>query len=347
MKRMIVHHWAIRLFVPPLFGAVAYLLTLMLWGNFESLEEIFLSQELLFFVTVGYLITEGQHWLIRLVNVILPNQFRVGWRMLLQSVLSLALTVGVVYATSYYYFEIYLQTTVYDTELMGFLQIWTVLTLLYILMYFSALMHARRNESKLAQEMHERELLDYRVQAFNQEINPELLYMSLESLISLIHQDNRQADTYLQRLSSVYRYILDRRREDLVTIMEETAAASNLVDLLNPTYQGHITLKNHLPTDVLEQQLVPGTLPILVEYIVRTNIISAILPLTIHLSLEEDYLVIENRLCQRLQPQGEDERLERLQEAYSYFTTRPVVEVKVGEDQFFKVPILELQPLEV
>ena len=241
------------------------------------------------------------------------------------------------------YFEEYQDTQVYATERNVLTLLWLIMAVLYLLLYFSALLNARRNEAKLDQEVNERRQLEYRVQAFNQEINPDLLYASLESLISLMHQNSTLADDHLQRLSSVYRYILDRRREDLVAVNEEVEAAKNLVALMNPSFQGQITLHVELPQRLLDQQLVPGTLPILLEHVVRSNIITPALSLDIYLRADEDYLVIENRLCQRLHPQEKDQRMQRLQEAYSYFTTRPLVEVKVGEDQYLKVPLLQFE----
>ena len=346
MKRMIVHHWAIRLLMPPIFGALAYLLILLIWGEVTQLETLFLSDELFFMMVLAYGISEGQHWAIRLLDWLIPKQIRVGVRLLIQTITSLALTVGLVWLASRIYFEEYLGTSVYATELRAFIQIWCLLTLLYLLLYYSALLHAQRNEHKLAQETTERQQLEYRVQAFNQETNPELLYTSLESLISLIHQDSAEAEKYLNRLSSVYRYILDRRHDDLVSVAEEVKTMENMVDLLNPAHQGHIHLSVRLSPEGMDDLLVPGTLPVLAEHLIRSNIITANLPLRIEVHQEDDYLVIENRLCPRLQPQTPNPRLERLQEAYGYYTTRPLVEVKVGEDQFFKVPMLALQTLE-
>lgn len=325
MKKMIVHHWAIRLFMPAIFGAIAYLLILLIlmYDSVINLEEVYARQELLFSMAIAYLFSEGQHWGIRLVNAVLPKNTPIGGRIAMQVVVSMTITFGVVTGAVTFYFEQYLNTQVYQTEMIVFRQIWTIITALYLMLYFSALLHSRRNESKLAQEMQERQQLDFKVQSFNQEVNPELLYGSLETLISQIHDNHHEADAYVNRLSSVYRYILDGRHEDLISVSDEIAAAYNMVGLLNPMSQGHITLENQLEGDLPDYQLVPGTLPTLIEHTVRTNIVSAVLPLKIILRKEEDYLVVENRLCQRLQPMEEDERLTGLQEAYLYYTTPP------------------------
>jgi len=178
---------------------------------------------------------------------------------------------------------------------------------------------------------------------FKNEINPNLLYDSLESLISLIHKNAEEAEDYIDKMALVYRYILSNRNTELVKIGEELQATENVVILLNEMHYNNIELQNGLQDQVLEEMVIPGSLTSVMESIIRKTIISDTQPLKIQLEVDENgYLVISHTLNDKLRLDG-TESLQQLQRAYSIFTEKPVVSVKAYGESFIKIPLLQLK----
>ena len=88
--------------------------------------------------------------------------------------------------------------------------------------------------------------LAHQLEIFNNEINPDLLFQSLETLIPLVHHDPGTAENFVDRLATVYRYILDNRKKELVSVEEEIQASKNLIYLFKEKYpvQLNYELKN-------------------------------------------------------------------------------------------------------
>ncbi len=67
------------------------------------------------------------------------------------------------------------------------------------------------------------ESLKYRYNTLKAQINPHFLFNSLNTLSELIYKEPSVADNYLQKLASVYRYILDNEENSLVPLENELA----------------------------------------------------------------------------------------------------------------------------
>ena len=121
-----------------------------------------------------------------------------------------------------------------------------------------------KNESELKKEDLKRQYLEHQLEIFNNEINPDLLFQSLETLISLVHHNLDTAEDFVDRLALVYRYILDNRKKELVSVDEEIRTSKNLVYLFKEKFpeQLYFELKNE--NRAKGKMLVPSTLSVIV-----------------------------------------------------------------------------------
>jgi hypothetical protein len=94
----------------------------------------------------------------------------------------------------------------------------------------------------------------------------------------------------------------------------------------------------------MNHQLIPGSLPIVIECIVRNTIISTQQPLIIRCYLEdEEYLTLQSKLNDRLIQHTESMlALKRLQKSYSLYSDQPLIQVKAYEENYIKLPILRV-----
>ena len=264
---------------------------------------------------------------------------------MLQTVLSLAVSLFVISVAISSYYKYILDFSITQTELIIFNAIYGVSGLLYNLLYLSYQYVHKQNEDRLAGEKILTEAIEAEVFQFKNEVNPNLLYDSLESLITLVHHDKEQAEDYIDHLSLVYRYILSHRKIELSTVDDEIKATQNVIFLLNQKFNNQISLEIGVPKDLLLTPMVPATLPNCIECIIRNTIINKNNPLKIELEaeLEDGYLVVQSKMNDKLiLDEAQKEIFHNIQTSYGYYSEKPVVSVKAFDTNYIKVPILEL-----
>ena len=226
-----------------------------------------------------------------------------------------------------------------ETEVKSFALFFGITSLLYNMLYISYHLLNKRNEQLFDDEETLREQVQFELENYQAEVNPDLLFESLESAITLIHQDVDQAEDYIDQLALVFRYMLSNRNNESITINSEIDAARNLIELHNVRHSNLIKLTPEITDDQLN--IIPGSIPLIVEEIIKSNIISSSRPLEIILAMEGDYLTLSHKLNERLTKNKHEQlTFKRLQLAYSYFTDQPLVKVQAYGEAFYKIPIL-------
>ncbi len=72
-----------------------------------------------------------------------------------------------------------------------------VTAVLYNILYFSNFYLQKENTVRLTAEKQQRDVLEVEMTEFRNDINPDLLYESLENLIALMYRDIDQAEEYM------------------------------------------------------------------------------------------------------------------------------------------------------
>ncbi|WP_420148457.1 sensor histidine kinase [Spirosoma sp.] len=143
----------------------------------------------------------------------------------------------------------------------------------------------------------EKILLQSQLTSLQSQVNPHFLFNSLNSLSSLIYENPRLADQFLDELTSVFRYLLQAGEQRLVTLTEELAFIKAYFYLLKTRYQTGLRLDLDIDESVTDLLIPPLTLQVLVENAVRYNIILADQPLAIQISTTPDrWLQVANTL---------------------------------------------------
>jgi len=341
MKKNIIHTALFRIFVPIPYGALVYLLLLMINGNLLSIDESFLSAELFFCIGLSYITLEMNR--LTLVTIFKKKSL-LAISNLIQLSVNTLITLLVVYFSLMLYFVVFLgyeSLAGFQNEVKSFALFFGITSLLYNMLSTSYDLLNIRNEQLFDDEETLKEQVQFELENYQAEVNPDLLFESLESAITLIHKDVDQAEDYIDQLALVYRYMLSNRNNESVPLENEIGAAKNLIGLHNIRHDNLIELSSELSSN--ELNIIPGSLPLLVEEIIKSNIISSSRPLEIVLGREDNYLTLSHRLNERLiKNNNEAATFERLQMAYAYFTDQPLIKVQAYGDAFYKIPILNL-----
>ena len=94
------------------------------------------------------------------------------------------------------------------------------------------------------------------LQALQSKINPHFLYNSLNSIVSLIHEDPNKAEEMTLKLSKLFRYSINSQKENFCTIKEEVEILNTYLDIEKVRFGNRINFIIEVPAD-LENKMVP------------------------------------------------------------------------------------------
>jgi len=157
--------------------------------------------------------------------------------------------------------------------------------------------HRDQLEAELAVQRLEQEKNEVHIRALQAQVNPHFLFNSLNSLSALIEDDPKQAGVFLDELSSVYRYLLRANEQALVSLADEMSFIRSYCHLLQTRHGNALQIICQIAPSLLNRQLPPLSLQLLVENAVKHNIILADRPLTIAIATDEyDRLQVRNNV---------------------------------------------------
>jgi 2TM domain/Histidine kinase len=133
-------------------------------------------------------------------------------------------------------------------------------------------------------------------ESLKNQIDPHFLFNSLNVLSSLIEENPDNAQRFTTSLSKIYRYVLEQKDKELVTVTEELAFAKTYMNLLKMRFENSITFELPENYDNLEAKVVPLSLQLLLENTIKHNVVSEKKPLHIKIFIQDNYLVVENNL---------------------------------------------------
>jgi LytS/YehU family sensor histidine kinase len=99
-------------------------------------------------------------------------------------------------------------------------------------------------------------------------INPTFLFGSLHTLSELIYQHKDRACELVNELSDVYRYVLDNKDKELVSLEKELAYLHLYVDLLNAQHPGKMHIHIAVDQAFLRHLLPPLLLQFMLDLII-------------------------------------------------------------------------------
>lgn len=177
--------------------------------------------------------------------------------------------------------------------------------------------------------------------ALKNQLDPHFLFNSLNVLTSLIEENPNAATRFTTSLSKVYRYVLEQKNKELVSLEEELKFAKLYMSLLEVRFEDSIIFT--LP-EVLQHpqaKVVPLSLQLLLENAVKHNKVTPSKKLHITISEENDTLVVRNNI-QHKQTLKESTGfgLQNIRQRYALLTRRPVSIQEINNEFCVAIPML-------
>lgn len=195
--------------------------------------------------------------------------------------------------------------------------------------------------SLLEAERFKAEMLAYKYEALQNQINPHFLFNSFNVLSDLVYADQEKAVDFIRQMSILFRYVLDSKDKELVPIREEMEFIEAYTSLLQTRFEDKLVIEKEIEA-LDDEMIVPMTLQLLIENCVKHNEISASKPLLVRMSRNEEYIKVENRLqIKTAGPPAKKTGLSNIQQQFSFFTNREIVITETEQNFSVEVPILK------
>lgn len=222
-----------------------------------------------------------------------------------------------------------------------------------IALLISAFLHAKSFMSELSKtskkEVVEQKLIaksaNAQFESLKNQLDPHFLFNSLNVLSSLIDENPNQAQKFTASMSKIYRYVLEQKDKELVTVEEEIEFAKTYCELLKTRFEDSVDFEFNVEKEDLRKFVVPLSLQLLLENCIKHNFATSSKPLLIKVFSENKTLCIENNLQAReLIKESAGIGLANIVQRYALLTKENVF-IEKSEDYFkVKLPILFGKP---
>jgi len=222
-----------------------------------------------------------------------------------------------------------------------------------VALLISAFLHAKSFMEELKKsskkEVVEQKLIaksaNAQFESLKNQLDPHFLFNSLNVLSSLIDENPSQAQKFTASMSKIYRYVLEQKDKELVTIEDEIEFAKTYCGLLKTRFEDSVNFIFDVKNDDLRRFVVPLSLQLLLENCIKHNLATSSKPLLVRIFTEGDTLCIENNLQIREQiKESAGIGLANIVQRYSLLTKKNVF-IERSEDHFkVKLPILSEKP---
>ncbi|TAI47889.1 sensor histidine kinase [Flagellimonas allohymeniacidonis] len=210
--------------------------------------------------------------------------------------------------------------------------------------FFNLFYFAMKQKEEMEEQMEslKKEMLASRYSSLKSQISPHFLFNSLNTLTSLMYEDRDLASDFVTRLATSYRYILDNKEDDLVTLQKELAFLNAYIFMMEIRHKNAIRIKMDIKVNPKNYWIPTLSLQMLIENALKHNLYSKEQPLEITVvSIDDDALAVRNNLRKRELKKTTQMGLDNIKKRYSYYTNKQVLVRQ--EEEFFEViiPLLD------
>jgi LytS/YehU family sensor histidine kinase len=174
------------------------------------------------------------------------------------------------------------------------------------------------------------------------QVNPHFLFNSLNVLSSLIYIDQDKASKFVRQLSKVYRYVLEHKDMDTITIREELPFIESYIFLLKTRFDQNLKVDIGLDEEAKNRKVAPMVIQLLIENAIKHNVVSKTKPLLIEILEKDNYLEVRNNLQLKSSTEiSSHVGLNNIRKRYEYLTNKKVVIDENSEFFAVRIPLLE------
>jgi sensor histidine kinase YesM len=298
LQRLFFAIAALSLIIPGLY----ILKTLVLDMPWDWAEENTLLYNVIFTFTVSAAIFAANIATVRWLDKSMPWRTYIVQRILLEFLVTSFNAAFIMLVWTYLYFRLVaVPDKIFSISLFENIIIALVVNIIATTIMESSAFFRQWKASLVEAERLQKEGLRTQYEALKAQVNPHFLFNSLNTLSSLVHSDPDLAEEFIDEFANFYRYILEIRDKNLVSLREELQMIETYLYLQKIRFGAALSLENHIDKSFLDHLIPPLTLQILAENAIKHNSLSTESPLTISLEVQNGFLIVSNNLQQRME----------------------------------------------
>lgn len=195
-------------------------------------------------------------------------------------------------------------------------------------------------KSLIAEEELKAEMMAYKFESLKSQVNPSFLFDNFHSLKELIKSDQKKAVGVIQKMSQLYRSVLESKDMELISLENEMQQVDLYLELLRLRYGVSLEVKAEINTDKHEL-VVPGVVQNIIQLLLKGLETSGAVKRTISLSRSEGYLSVlfDSSDVGRKYEFNEDS-IDILQQRYQFFTDNTIKIASKNHSVSISIPVL-------
>jgi len=191
-------------------------------------------------------------------------------------------------------------------------------------------------ETKQEQKENELKLL-------RSQIDPHFLFNNLNTLDSLIDSDSEKAKEYINRLSLIYRYLIQTKDSEVMELSKEIELAENYMFLIKTRFGEDYDFKVDKKASIMDKFIPTGALQSLLENVVKHNKPKNNQAINTSILIEDNWLkVINTKSTLKTKNESFGTGLKNLKTRYQLLSDKEI-QIKNSEETFeVAIPIIGL-----
>ncbi|WP_225034825.1 histidine kinase [Winogradskyella sp. SM1960] len=218
------------------------------------------------------------------------------------------------------------------------------ITLSIVIVFHIVYFYNRYQKNKIKEQKVIAGTASAKFDALKNQLDPHFLFNSLNVLTSLIEENPDNAQKFTTSLSKVYRYVLEQKNKELVTVDEELNFARTYMSLLKMRFEDSIIFEIPDKASNPESKVVPLSLQLLLENAVKHNMVTSSKPLHVKIYEDGNHLVVMNNLQpKQIVKKSSGVGLENIKQRYQLLSNKKVHINQREKDFAVAIPMLTKQ----
>ena len=172
-----------------------------------------------------------------------------------------------------------------------------IITMMIMAIYEAVYHYVRLKTSIREEEQTKQVMIQAQLDTLRNQAKPHFLFNSFNTLRDIIDEESKEdAKEFVDKLSDVYRFILESGNENLTSLQKELKFVKSYVHIQKERFGDNLHVHWNIPESRLLWQIVPMSLQLLIENAIKHNVVSKAKPLIVKVGVEEEMLIVSNKI---------------------------------------------------
>lgn len=172
-----------------------------------------------------------------------------------------------------------------------------IISTMTMAIYEAIYYYIRLKKTIIEEEQAKQAIVQAELDALKNQAQPHFLFNTLNTLRDIIEQNSKEdAVEFVDKLSNVYRFILESGNANLISLAQELKFAKSYIHIQRERFGKNLKMEWSIPDTNLDNMIVPMSLQLLLENAIKHNVISKAKPLTIYVEVEDSRLIVTNKI---------------------------------------------------